>query len=81
MEHSQNWYHKPNIKNILPIKTILTIIDKILLQGNCVDGSILFVVREPIFHRFTSDKISWFGKFRAPEKLHKKGSVMNIALF
>ena len=60
-------FHASN-KFILSINTI----DKILLNCDCIDGSVQDGVREPILFSFVLGKPSGYKIFCEPEKIHNK---------
>ena len=62
----------------------LSTIDKIHLTCDCIDGSVLNSVRQPIVFCFVLDKSPGYKVFREPETIHYKKinkSVLNTISF
>ena len=86
------WDYKPTNSNIIPIPGVyisnkilnLSMINKIHLKCDCIDGSIQDGVRQPILFSFVLDKPSGYKVFCEPETIHYKKinkSVLNTITF
>ena len=60
---------------------ILSIIIKIHLKCDCIDGSVLNGVRQPIIYVFFSDKPPGYKVFLWPERIHYKKTALNTIYF
>ena len=74
------WDYKPTTSNNIPIPGVyisdkilnLSMINKIHLKCDCIDGSIQDGVRQPILFSFVLDKPSGYKVFCEPETIHYK---------
>ena len=74
------WDHKSyDNENFRENSRNLTLIYKIHLKSDCIDGSVLNGVRQPILHSFTLDKPPGYNVFCEPETSHYK--KLNRAVF
>ena len=62
----------------------MSVINKILLKCDCIDGSVLNGIRQPILYSFVLDKPSGYEVFSQPETVHYKKvnkSILNTITF
>ena len=73
-------YNKNNSQKIVNLNST----NKIHLKCDCIDGSVLNGIRQPILFSFVSDKSSGYKVFCEPETIHYKkinNSVLNTITF
>ena len=78
------WDYKHYNKNTSQKVVNLGSTNKIHLQCDCIDGSVVNGLRQPILYRFVLDKLPGYKVFSEPETIHYKKinkSVLNTISF